>query len=194
MQPSNRLLLACVLGAAGWLALLVMILIPVAFPVHERNTGPVVLIGAPGSKARMAAEAEIARQRGEGREKPSLFTLFGYDLAGIGRWPTEELVLAFLIPALGAIYSGCAAGGAIQMQNLASHRWGKVGCVLAMTPINCGGFAIVVALFLRALMTIFGVEDDVLTFPLLALMCVLWLVSLACRPRRVCCARLTVPT
>ncbi len=178
MKPSNRLLFICVLGAVGWLGLLIMILIPVAFPVPETSSGRVVLIGAPGSRARREAEAELAKQRGERTGKPSMFTLFGIDLAEIGRWPTEQVVLAFLVPVLGAIYSGFAAGGAIQMQNLWSRRWGKVGCVLALFPANSAGFGIVICLFFRALMSLFGIEDDVLYFPFLAILFLLWLLSL----------------
>jgi hypothetical protein len=179
-RPSNRLLLACVLGACGWLALLVIILIPVAFPLERNESNEEVdlnTFGPPGSPAREAAERKFGKKRGQGQK--SFFTLFGFDLSAIADWPGEQVAFALLIPILGAIYSSCAAAGAVQMQKLASREWGKAGCILAMIPVNAVGLGVVVALLLRAGLGVFGIPEDVLTFPLIGIIFGLCLGSLA---------------
>jgi hypothetical protein len=175
VTPSNRLLLISVVGAIGWLGLLILLIIPVAFPLPEKDEGPVLLIGAPGSKARREAEEQLARKSGKGQK--SMFRLLGYDLGGIANWPTHEIFLAFLVPVLGALYSGCAAAGAVQIQNLRSRRWGRVGCILALFPFNTAGIAVVVAVFFQLGMSIFGVDEEVLVFPVLGLAIITWLLS-----------------
>jgi hypothetical protein len=127
----------------------------------------------------MAAEAQLAKQRGEGGGQLSLFTLGGIDLADVGTWPPYQIVLTFLVLVLGAIYASFTAAGAVKMQNLSSLRWGKAGCLLAMTPINSGGMAMVLDVVCEALLTIFGLKDVYPTESLvLVFVAVAWLASL----------------
>jgi hypothetical protein len=151
IQPSNKLMLAGTLGFLGWLGLLIVILIPVLFPLPEYQSEttkdqPKGVLSLGRGFAAVKDEAEpgagaAGQKKGADEDKPTeFFNVMGMDLALLSLFAWYMFLVCLLPMVLGMIYSGLLTYGAVKMQNLESRAWGIVACVMAIIPINHLGF------------------------------------------------------
>jgi hypothetical protein len=141
VNPSNKLILVGVTGFIGWLAFLVVLLVPILFPLESKEerakaeaikNAQLALTGitVPGGPAAPAKADD---------DEASFLKVGSINLRAIGdfRW---YLVIPCLLPLIfGMIYSGTLSMGAVKIQNLESREWGIASSVMAMLPLNAGG-------------------------------------------------------
>jgi predicted Zn finger-like uncharacterized protein len=196
VKPSNYLIMAGIAGVIGWLGLLIVVLIPILFPLKDEDTErPAMSIG-PGLSTMMpeqtgnipmglggggggSQEGSKETKEAEDKEKESgeFFRIGTVDLASLvvlAWWMILAIVVLPLL--LGAVYSGILTAGAVKMQNLESRGWGIAGCILAMIPINVGGLQVLVGLVIKILLAILFDEPDIIVFVVMGL---IYLLSLA---------------
>ena len=183
VQPSNALIIIGGLGFFGWLALIVLHLIPILFPIDiddgdkTKPPKPVVAIEAALAPAalNLTVPSTPVTNTGGGtattlppEPKPSAKASEPYlafilmDPSGAARFGLAAKTLIFLIMVLGMIYSAIVAFGAVRIQNLDGYGWGIAACVMAIVPFwTMYGFSACVAQLARFL---FGmVLDDPFT-------------------------------
>jgi hypothetical protein len=145
IDPSNKLIIVGTTGFLGWVAFLVILIIPILFPLETKEQR---------AKARAQQLQQLVMTRGSGapkqlEEETSFLTIGSIDLRAIGeyRWYTAVL---FLIPlVLGMIYSAILCVGAVKIQNLEAREWGVAASVMAMVPLNAGGLLCILTLVLN---------------------------------------------
>jgi hypothetical protein len=187
--PSNKLQLVGMICVLGWMALLVLLMIPTVFPLTGAGAGdkarPVMRLG-PGLGAvdpnmgggfggfggfGGGAGGGAAVERKFEDEAGGFFEFFGIDL---GVW-----FLVLLAPMiLGGIYSAIVVAGGINAQNLESRAWAIAGSVMALLPINTLGLMIVTSLVFTYLATALFEDPAFGRYVSLVLMGVEYLCSL----------------
>jgi hypothetical protein len=177
-SPSNKLLIAGILGFLGWLGLLVVILIPVAFPGEKPPEGDRLEALRLGPGLGGAARNDESRPLQLKKEEEGFFQLGGLDLATLAQYPKYLFVLFLLPLVLGMAYSGAVAAGAVKMQGLESRPWAIAGAILAIIPYNAAGFMILLTMVLGA---IYGVlfEGSYLTFMMTLTVGGVWVANVA---------------
>jgi predicted Zn finger-like uncharacterized protein len=190
MSPTNKLTLVGFLGVFGWVALLILLMIPALFPLADDGKEWDVLEigrvwttgggmgGGPGGGGGGGGD-QSSKQKVE-EEKPSLYEVGGVDLALLCDLAWYLFILCLIPIGLMACYSGLVAFGAIKMQNLESRGWGFASSIMAMVPINMGGLMLVSAMLIQVLLGI--VFDPIADFAFILavsviVMTVEWLVS-----------------
>jgi len=168
IQPTNMLTVTGVLGFIGWLALLVIILIPILFPLGVESTNkdsptPVLDIqrgfGMQANFPAGSGKAEVAE-----KEEPSLFIVLGFDLAIFALYPWHLLILVLLPLFLGMLYSGLIIIGAVKTQNLESRRWGIAACIMAMLPFNAAGLIVDILLGFSVLLHMLLDDQELISY------------------------------
>jgi predicted RNA-binding Zn-ribbon protein involved in translation (DUF1610 family) len=148
--PSNYLILVGTTGFLGWVAFLVILLIPLLFPLQtkeEKAKQREAKETADRLKGLLAPKAGAAPKKEE--EEDSLFLVGDLDLRAIGdlRW---YLIIPCLLPMiLGMIYAATLSMGAVKIQNLEGREWGVAASVMAMVPLNVGGLLCMLTLVLN---------------------------------------------
>jgi hypothetical protein len=150
IDPSNKLIIVGVLGFLGWIAFLVVLLIPLLFPLQTKEERQKAL------EARIR-EAELKRVVKPGiplepikiEDDPSFFAVGSVDFRSVGEMSTVLAILCLLPPVLGMIYSAILCMGAVKIQNLESRDWGVISSIMAMVPINAGGMICFLAMVLN---------------------------------------------
>jgi hypothetical protein len=147
VDPSNKMILVGVTGFIGWVAFLVILVIPLAFPLSTKEDR---------EKKQKARLQEMQMKGDAGKHAPlppdddsSFLQIGGLDLRGIGELPWYLIALCFLPVILGGVYSAVVSVGAVKIQSLESRDWGVITCVMAMLPLNAGGLLCVLALVLN---------------------------------------------
>jgi hypothetical protein len=153
IDPSNKLIIAGVTGFLGWVAFLILLIIPILFPLQ--------------SAEEKAKEKESKRQKEQlrlamgGTKDPnesvnksddddaSIFALGDIDFRKIADMRWWGIVLCLLPLVLGMLYSATLCMGAVKIQNLESRQWGIASSIMAIVPINCWGLLTVLALVLN---------------------------------------------
>jgi phage FluMu protein Com len=172
VKPSNLLLICGLVGAIGWLVLILMLVIPKVFPITEGDVTDYQPWGA-----QPAATAKAAKKK-----EPGFYEIWGMDAAHFTKKETAAWVFILsLIPlALGFVYSGLTAFGGVQMQNLESRRWAMAGSIMAMIPLNMGGVIILVGLLTNFLfLSQLEMDAGYTTFLVILFTSIVWLLSLA---------------
>ena len=165
VQPSNALIVVGGLGFFGWVALLILILIPTLFPIDNdegdktKPAKPVVGLEHGLSVVNDAAEPSPEMKRDPNRK--AMFALFGINISAVGMLAWYYFVLALLPIFLGMIYSGIITYGAVKIQNLEGRGWGIAASIMVMAPLNLGGFMMSTAILLNFLL---GMLSDDLAF------------------------------
>src|SRR5262249_1618966 len=144
-----------IIGFIGWLALLIVILIPVCFPI-TKDTGdkanPKDIEGFRGGLGVAGDEAGGVFGPGEKKARSNdlkVLVLWGIDFAELILYGLFFFLLLLLPLFLGMVYAGLVATGAIKAQNLESRGWGIASSIMVMFPINSGGFIICACLLMR---------------------------------------------
>jgi hypothetical protein len=161
IRPSNMMIRVGVISFLGWIGLLVIILIPVLFPLPEdedpnkpakqvQKVDPGLGYADPNLKEEPPDDPPAAA------EKPTFWSFFGLDFA---QGAKSGVYLALLLSPLflGMIYTAIMTYGAVRMQNLESYGWGMASSIMAMIPYYSLGFIICTVLLVQLLMlTIFS--------------------------------------
>jgi hypothetical protein len=184
MRPSNYLLLAGVIGAASWIILALLIIMPAVFPLPENTTEP---RKAPGIGRGLAAMVPQGAQppappkpvqKGKD-EDPGFFVVQGHDLGMAFASDPATAILAMFGLIIGSVYACCTTYGAVQMQHLESRGWGIAGSILAMLPLNSGGAQTIVYLVLQFIVIQFEWNDEYGKFLVIFIPTLVWLMSVA---------------
>jgi hypothetical protein len=191
MRPSNFLIMTGIAGFIGWLGLLVIILIPILFPLkpdtNENNAKEALSIdkgleyiapAGPFVPGGMMGGGGTASKKVE-EEDESFFELGPVDLMVIADESVLWIILYLSPIILCLCYSGTMTFGAVKMQNLESRQWGIAACIMGMLPINIGALMFVSGLLLRTLMWLFVDEMSTRNMFVVIWMVILWLGSIA---------------
>jgi predicted Zn finger-like uncharacterized protein len=168
MRPSNGLIFVGIMGFLGWLGLIVVLLIPVLFPLRDDDEGkprPAKAIG-PGLAAGAQAAAPAPAFGGQAGDKDkkkdeegkSAFDVAGVDFSLFAVFAWWLLILALLPLILGMVYCGFVTFGGVKMQNLESRAWGIASSILALLPFTTGGMMCLTAFLCNWLLNM--VLDD----------------------------------
>jgi hypothetical protein len=163
MPPTNKLTLCGMIGFLGWLALLVLLLIPAMFPIQEDTTKPkpvkkidqALAAVNPQSKPGGGGGVPMGLGGGVGGDQPrekkkaeedksSFFEIATIDLSLVCELPWYVFLPSMLPIVILMCYSGLVAYGAIQMQNLESYGWGMAASIMVMIPGTCCGGVVLV--------------------------------------------------
>jgi len=161
VRPSNMMIRVGVISFLGWIGLLVIILIPVLFPLPEdedpNKPAKQVQKVEPGLGA---VDPKITDETPEdpptATAKPTFWSFFGLDFS---QGAKSGLYLALLLSPLflGMIYTAIMTYGAVKMQNLESYGWGMASSIMALIPYYSLGFVICTVLLVQLLfLTIFS--------------------------------------
>jgi len=145
MKPSNWMIFKGALGFLGWLAFLVVVLIPVLFPLDydDKDKGKDKGGAAPAAPAPAAPGAPAKKEDAPNR---SFFQLGSYDLRDLAKY-SKIMIVVMLLPLLVLmVYSALIAVGAVHMQNLESRGWAIASSIMLMLPLNAGGVMLLSAL------------------------------------------------
>jgi hypothetical protein len=172
--PSNGLLITGLVGFIGWLALLVLILIPKVFPISDEDAvekdkpkqAYMVLPGV-GMMARDLAggppptddakDKEAAKK--EAQAGATFLVVYGFDLGQLAQLDWDLFLVAMLPILVGMAYSFVLTLGAAKIQNLESRAWGITSSIMAMFPLNGGGVIIVLLIIFERLIE--NMIDDI---------------------------------
>lgn len=173
IQPTNSLIVSGIIGFIGWLVLLVLILIPVLFPLNQDfgtkdSPREVLKLGPKG----MASIAEMGKdpvfiKDTSGAAKESAMKVWGIDLNETASLDFFTLLLCLLPILLGMGYAGLLAGGAVKAQNMESREWGIAACIMVMIPINHCGVMMVVSIFIQFILSMIIDDRDYVQYMVL---------------------------
>jgi hypothetical protein len=170
IRPSNYLMLAGILGFFGWLGFMFIVLIPIIFPLQEKqddkNKQQAVQAAPPGG-ARGGGPGGAGDKAGAKPAGSSFFNIWGINIAELAEAEWYWTVLTVLGFAVGMVYSGIVTYGGVSMQNLESRKLAIVSSIMAIIPLNSVGAVFLVCLLLKVLL-----DDSALIGPG-ALLCVL---------------------
>ncbi|HZY88940.1 MAG TPA: hypothetical protein VFE78_29210 [Gemmataceae bacterium] len=191
MRPSNALIFVGIMGFLGWLGLIVVLLIPVLFPLPDDDEGkprPAKAVG-PGLAAASQAPAPAAAFGGGGQagdkdkkkdeEGKSAFDVAGVDFSLFAVFAWWLLILALLPLILGMVYCAVLTYGAVKMQNLESRGWGIASAILALLPFTTGGMMFLTAFLANWLLNMFFDDPAFSMYVAIVLMSIQTLVALA---------------
>ena len=144
--PTNLLMLSGAIGFFGWLALILILLFPVLFPMEAdegtKESPLKVLEFAPAGLGGMGSSGGKAPGDKEEIDPPWLM-LFGINLSELANCNAGIVVLVIFSIVVMMCYSGIAILGAVKAQNLESRQWGIVSSIMAIIPLNMGGIVTV---------------------------------------------------
>jgi predicted Zn finger-like uncharacterized protein len=157
MRPSNALIFVGIMGFLGWLGLIVVLLIPVLFPLPDddegkprpaKGIGPGLAAGAQGTPASPFGGPPPQsgdKEKKKDEEGKSAFDVAGMDFGLLAFFAWWLLILAILPLVLGMVYCGVVTYGGVKMQNLESRAWGIASSILALLPFTTGGLMLLTA-------------------------------------------------
>jgi MFS family permease len=183
VNPSNKMILAGVLGFMGWTIFLVMLLIPLLFPLSTKADRDKAREEKAKKDAMTKLNAPANAQAPEPKkddDDSSILKIGDLDLRDIAELPWYLIVLCLLPQVLGMVYSATMSVGAVKIQNLESREWGVAASIMAMIPLNVGGLLCVLAMALNLLLGLVFEDDDGFRWVVMGffLVCV-WGLSLA---------------
>ncbi len=147
MKPSNWILRYGIGGFLCYFVLLVIIMLPVMFPVPKP-------LNADGSPA-----TEKDKDGKDKKPQSSLLTAYNKDLMEIAAW---EVIVYTFICLTGMAYCGFITYGAVKMQSLESRVWGIIVSILTMLPITTWAFFCLQSIVITIFWFMFLDEDTVL--------------------------------
>lgn len=121
--PSNWLLRSALLGFFGWVITLIFFMIPIAFPIREKEEE----VDKWGRKV-VDEEEEKAKKN----KKPNQ-EVFNLEMILLAPLYVVAFVAALL---LGVIHACLIAVGAVKMNSLESYRWSIASSILTIIPIH----------------------------------------------------------
>jgi hypothetical protein len=139
-KPTSYLMLASSLGFIGWLGFMVIVLIPIVFPIDNKSDK---------DKDKPAATSPANKDKASSAKKSTFFKVFEIDFADLAEAEWYWLVLALIGFAAGLAYTGVATLGGVSAANLESRTFGIVGSIMVMIPINATGMVFFICMILQ---------------------------------------------
>ena len=170
IKPTNQMLLCGAIGFLGWLALLIILLVPVLFPIEpdegDKDTPkPVLQFGKGlGSFGDDYFGPPPQKPENKDKENVSLYMFMGRDLAKLALFPWYMIIFLLLPILLGMCYSAVQTFGTVRAQNLESRPWGIAASIMAMIPANMGGTVMVVCMLISFLMNMVVDDPDTIAY------------------------------
>ena len=169
--PTNTLLISGLLGFIGWLALLILLLIPECFPLETDDAGDKAKpkqalriprgLGAASNANAGAPETDKDKEKAKKDETSgrSFLYVMGFDLADLAGYDIFTFLIYISPILLCLVYSAFVAYGAVKVQNLESRTWGMVSSIMSMLPANIGGLIVVIAIVMERIMEMIFYDD-----------------------------------
>ncbi len=190
MKPSNALIFVGIMGFLGWLGLIVVLLIPVLFPLKDddegkprpaKSVGPGLAAAAQSTTSPFGgpAPASAADKDKKGEDKQSAFDVAGMDFGLLAVFAWWLLILAILPLVLGMVYCATVTFGAVKMQNLESRAWGIASGILALLPFTTGGLMLLTAFLCNWLLNMLFDDPSFSMYIAIVLMSIQQSVALA---------------
>ena len=172
VRPSNALIMTGAIGFFGWLLLLILILIPVLFPIDsddnsDKSKPAKAVVGVEHGLAAVNDEKDPTQELARDPSRRSMFNFFGINVSAVGVLAWYLFILALSPIFLGMVYSAIVTYGGVRIQNLEGRGWGIAAAVMAMIPINSWGFMMSTTILLQFLL---GIILDDPRVPLIFLM------------------------
>ena len=168
--PTNWLTFSGLLGAVGWLAFVVIIIIPFAFPIPPDEVKS-------NLRGKEAEEKKTADQKAASKRHPFLKVWEWIDFTDVvALQPAAFWASAFGFLALG-FYSGLIAFGGIKLINLESRAWGMAASIMAMLPVSALGLAWVFAFAFGWAVRQIEIDEESITYVCIGVAVILWLCS-----------------
>jgi hypothetical protein len=145
-----------IVGFLGWLGLIVVLLIPVLFPLKDdddkprpsKAVGPGLAAGAQGTSTSPFNTPPPNRDDKDKKKEDdgkSAFDVAGMDFGLLAFFAWWLLILAIIPLVLGMVYCATVTFGAVKMQNLESRAWGIASSILVLLPFTTGGLMLLTA-------------------------------------------------
>jgi hypothetical protein len=147
VHPSNCLIAMGGIGFFGWVALIIVHLIPVVFPVDtdsetDKTKPPKPVIGIEHGLAAVNDDKDPPIDYVNKKQGSVLATLFMLEPSSAPRLPPAIFFVYLFLMFLGMVYSGFLTFGAVKIQNLEGYGWGIASCILAIISVlNLWGLA-----------------------------------------------------
>jgi hypothetical protein len=161
MVPSNYMLMSGIVGFLGWIAVLIIILIPKVFPLTtDEPTGgkekpaPMEKIDQGLGAVALDSDPPVSpkiKEKEEEAKKPSMLEIGGVNLGLLAMYSALIFILILSPIWLGMLWAGLIAYSAVKIQSLESRVWGIVGCILTMIPYGFFGVIVLVCLLVGIL-------------------------------------------
>jgi hypothetical protein len=178
IYPTNSLIVSGIIGFVGWLAVLVLILIPVLFPLNPdvgtKDSPREALKVAPGLGNITSSAPPAKSKSGSGSGKPTT-AMQVWGIVDLNDYATYSFFVLFvsLIPIfVGLVYAFFLASGAVKCQNMESRGWGIASGIMVMFPINHCGFMIIVTIFMQFMLSMM-LDDAAYTAFLVQVVCII---------------------
>jgi hypothetical protein len=169
VRPSNFLMLAGILGFFGWMGFMVIVLIPIIFPLKDKEEEK--------KQQQQTVQVNPAAKDKQGEKKSTgsqFFKIWGINFADLADAEWYWVALSVLGFFTGMIYSGVVTLGAVQMQNLESRTFGIISSIMAIIPLNSVGLVFLVCMVLQILLSmLFDEWTPYMLMGIGAILCVL---------------------
>jgi hypothetical protein len=176
VKPSNYLIFVGIMGFIGWLGFLVIVLIPILFPLDYAEKKDKAK-AAPPPAATAAKDKDKDAKKEESNH--SFFEIFGWQFARAEEEDWWQPVLLIAGCVLGALYSALLTLGGVKIQNMESRRWGIASSALALLPLCSLGMGLFAGMLLQVLFRMLFDEESMVMIYFGAWLGITWVVSLS---------------
>ena len=181
VRPTNAMIAVGALGFFGYVASLILILIPTLFPIDsdegDKNKPPKPVIGLEHGLGAVQDAKDLPVEMTSDPARKTAFELFGINFGSFGALAWYLFVLILLPIFIGMAYCAVVTYGAVRLQNLEGYGWGVASCIMMMIPLHSLGFMGATAILVQMALRMFS--DD-LKFVYGVLIGMMVLEKLAC--------------
>jgi len=121
-------------------------------------------------------DAQQAAKDKKPASKVIWYKVYGINFAWVTERPLNFVLVLPIFIVLG-LYSALVANGGIKAQNLESRRWGIVGSIMAMLPLNTFCAQMALALLIRCAFLMVLDDDDFIDWTYIGFGVILYLLS-----------------
>ncbi len=183
VQPTNAMIAVGALGFFGWVALLILILIPTLFPIDndegDKSKPPKPVIGLEHGLGAVQDEKDPPAELKVDPARKSMYQLFGINFSSFGALAWYLFILILLPIFVGMTYCAFVTYGAVRIQNMEGYGWGIASNVMMMIPLHSFGFMAATALFVQFFLKMFSDDASSVSGMLIGLMAVEELICVA---------------
>ncbi len=183
VRPTNAMIAVGAVGFFGWVALLILILIPTLFPIDndegDKTKPPKPVIGLEHGLGAVQDDKDPPPELKVDPARKSMYQLFGINFSSFGALAWYIFILILLPIFLGMIYCAFVTYGAVRIQNMEGYGWGVASNIMMMIPIHSFGFMTATALFVQFFLKMFSDDASSVSGTLIGLMVLEELICVA---------------